>query len=194
MEQDFNPAVKNSASQPTNDEDWVEQIQKGDYVAFEALFSAYYEDLFKFVRSYLRSPQVAEELVQDIFFNIWRGRHQWSPHGSLKAYLYGAARNHAAKYKRHQHIKKRWQMQKERDPKPVSAGPEDALRHRELQQALQRAVAEMPERRRLIYMLSRNRNLTYAEIAAVLGISINTVKVQMGRALKFLRHRLAPFL
>ena len=62
-----------------------------------------------------------------------------------------------------------------------------------MEKALQRALDALPERRRLIYLLSRQHGLTYAEIAAALEISIKTVETQMGRALKFLRRRLATF-
>ena len=69
----------------------IEQIQAGDEAAFETLFRIYYEALNDFVRRKVDRPEVAEELVQNVFLNLWRRRRAWQPRHSIKAYLYGAA-------------------------------------------------------------------------------------------------------
>lgn len=181
---------------PESDEEWIRRIRQGDCAAFGALFRAYHQDLVRFVRRHVGRLDVAEGLVQDVFCEIWQGRAGWQPRGALRPYLYGAARNHANKHLRHRRVRDRYRRDKRRDPGRSVAEdtPERELRYKELSAALERAIADMPERRRHVYQLSRQQGLSYAEIAAVLEISTNTVEVHMVRALKFLRASVAQLL
>lgn len=173
---------------------WVEEIQAGSYPAFEALFHAYYEKLVVFAKGYVRKPEVAEELVQEVFFNIWKGRQNWRPRGTLKAYLFGAARNNSFKYIRRQRTFNRIQVQLQHWVTKNGDSSDQAIEYEEFDQAVRRAIDALPEKRRRIFILSRQQELSYAEIAAVLNISVNTVENQMVRALKFLRNHLSEFL
>src|SRR5258708_8006053 len=74
---------------------WVERIQTGDVHAFEALYRRYWERLYAFAFRYLRSKEDSEEIVQEVFFRIWRGREHWVPAGAVRNYLYLAVRNSA---------------------------------------------------------------------------------------------------
>ena len=189
--------MNDQPGRPHDEREWAEQIRSGSYSAFEVLFSTYYEELVAFVRSLVHRHDVAEELVQDVFFNIWRQRHQWRPRGSLRAYLYGAARNQSYMYARHRRVERRWQARQALEaavPEPPRADAGDAVEQAEVDAAVRRAIAAMPERRRAVFTLSRQHGLTYAEIAAVLEISVNTVENHMAKALKTLRQHLAPFL
>ena len=73
---------------------------------------------------------------------------------------------------------------------PRSRTPEDELRGKEVSVAFHRAIEALPEKCRLIFSMNRFDRLTYKEIAVIQSISVKTVETQMGRALKFLRHRL----
>ena len=172
---------------------WVERIGQRDEEAFRALFDAYYEQLVVFARLHLPTLEIAEEVVQDVLLSIWRRGSNWRLHGSLRPYLYGAVRRRCADYTRRSHPTNLHQLEAA-ETYPSKESTEEALRERELRHALQYALEAMPERRRLVFILSRYQGLTYSEIAAVLGISVGTVEVQIVRALKFLRERLAPLL
>ncbi len=173
---------------------WARQIRGGDRAAFDALFRAYYEALCAFIRRQISSPEVAEGLVQDIFLDLWRPRREWIPNRSVRAYLYGAARNKTIKYIEHQQVVRRWEARERHREPPSTRSPEETLRYREMQEAIQKAIGELPERRRMVFVLSREHGLTYKEIAASMDISVSTVEVQMWRALKHLRARLASYL
>ena len=139
-----------------------------DTAAFEVLFRERYSSLCRFVYGYVHSREVAQDIVQDLFLRLWERAR--IPIASLTAaYLYTAVRNRALSYLRHQ-------------------------REHELHEALQRAVADLPERCRLVFTLRRYRHLSNAVTARTLGISVNTVEQQMRRALKSLRNRLTPYL
>ena len=172
----------------------IQRIQDGSRKAFETLFRAYYNELCDFVEYQLDSPELAEDLVQDIFCDIWRRREEWKPKGTLKAYLYRAAHNQSIKQIERRQVRRRWKRQEEHKDTPQKPSPEDDFHHRELKRVLQASVEELPERRRQVYILSRQHGLTYKEIAEVMEISPKTVDHQMVAALKFLRKRLSTFL
>ncbi len=174
------------------DEQWAEQIRNGDHEAFEALFLAYHSELVRFALIHVRSSEVAEDIVQNLFFHIWQGRTEWKPRGSLRAYLFGAVRNESLKILRHERVIDRWRAGF--IPRTDTSTPEDDIRYQQLIEAARKAVEGLPERRKLIFKLSRHQEMTYAEIAAVLGLSIKTVENQMVRALEYMRGRLAPLI
>lgn len=173
--------------------EWVERIRQGDERAFEALFRTYCEDLCDVVLRQVHSPEVAEDLVHDIFCDLWDRRRRWDPKGPMKAYLYRAAYNKSLNWLKHHRVTRRRAAEEKHQERPSQESPEDAWRYRELDQAMQQAVEALPSRRRLVYQMARHQGMSYAEIAAALDISVKTVENQMGRALKLLRERLADF-
>lgn len=175
------------------EQQWVQRIQEGDRAAFEQLFHVYYHDLCGFVQAHIHAPDVAEDLVQDLFLDFWRRRGTLHVRSSLKAYLFGAARNLALSHLEHRQVSRRWERQKRQGKAPTEVGPDEQLWERELARALQACVAELPERRQMVYRLSRQHGLTYREIAAIMEISPRTVENQMVHALKFLRERLLAY-
>jgi RNA polymerase sigma-70 factor (ECF subfamily) len=162
--------------------------------AFEELFRTYHAPLCAFAYRMVRSRAVAEELVQEVFLYLWQHRETWVAHTSVRIYLYQATRNAALSYLR------REKLQQRTEPVVIdlfsrpSSNSDGELVTAELERAVKRAIAKLPERCRLIYTLSREQGLTYAEIAALLEISPKTVDVQMGRAFKSLRKQLAGYL
>ena len=181
--------------------DWYELVRRGDVGAYEAMFRAHYEPLCRFVLGYDIPREAAEDLVQDVFFRIWEQRARWELQTTLAAYLYGATRNRALDYVRHRLVVRQWEARAARTGGRSLVGTicartepaDERLELRELDAAIQRAVAQLPERCRQTFLLSRVHGLGYADIAAAMDVSVKTVKVQMGRALKALRVSLAPF-
>lgn len=173
------------------DHQWADRIQDGDRAAFEALFRAYAEPLCAFTEQYTQSPEIAEELVQDLFFKIWKNRDHWSPTVSVKSYLYTAARNLALDYLKHERVVETWKEETFQE-RPVLEAPDERLHHDQLRKAVQEAVENLPDRSRQVFKLSRRHGLTYQEISQVLDISVNTVETYMRRAFRSLREQLAP--
>lgn len=186
---------------------WLTRMVQGNAAAgeaaFEALFMAYYEDLCRFAVRYVSSPEVVEDLVQGVFSRVWERRRTLDPQQSIRAYLYSAVRNEAFKHLNHQRVRRRHEGQQGTEQEAawrsdsldhlwqVQEGPEEVFRRRELEARVEEALAELPERRRHIFVLSRRHGLTYAEIAELLDISIKTVETQMGRALRALEQQFA---
>lgn len=173
------------------DPEQAERIRAGDRAAFRALFLAYYENLCRYAYRYVGSLETAEDLVQDVFFDLWKRRATWYPKHSSRAFLYGAVRYQTLNYKRR--VRARHRVS---GPEPESEllsldDPEEALQYQELNRDVARAIDALSPRCRHVFMLSREHELTYAEIAAVAGISLKTVETHMGRALQHLRERLS---
>ncbi len=151
---------------------------------------AYYADLYDFAYAYVGSPETAADLVQDVLLNVWERRRRWQPRRSARAYLFGAVRNRALNHLRDRKKRAHVSISSVDNLLPSDSTPEDEARYRELLADYRAAVEELPERRRLVFRLSRLYGLTYAEIADALGISVNTVRSQMAAALDHLRARL----
>lgn len=172
---------------------WVRQIRDGDEKAFERLFRAYCPRLVQFVCRYVGDRAVAEGLVQDVFLAVWADRRRLQADKNIKTYLYTAAKNRALKHLRHGAVQRQSAAEVALAfPHPKT--PEDERRQHELEKAICQAVDALPEQCRILFCMNRYDRLTYAEIAAIQGISLKTVETQMGRALKALRQRLAALL
>lgn len=166
--------------------DPVAAIRNGDEAAFEALYLAHHAALWRFAYAQVRSAAVAEELVQEVFLALWRDRAGWEVATSVRAWLYGAVRNQALKHLRHERVVARLA---DRVPGGgagrAEAAPGDAhadVEARELDQAIARALAALPERRRLAMTLRWTHDLGAPEIARVLETTPEAVRVLLTRA------------
>ncbi|MGQ0539793.1 MAG: RNA polymerase sigma-70 factor [Gemmatimonadaceae bacterium] len=183
-----------SASAPgsrVKDAELARRMRLGDERALEIIFRTYYAGLVGFARRYVKSTEIAEELVQDLFFKVWSRRASLGEIDSLKTYLFRAARNTALNHLRRRKLEHDWlerAVSVSADEHVVSVS--DEATEGELTEAVRAAVDRLPPRCREVFLLSRDGALTYNEIAKALGISIKTVETQMGRALKALRDSL----
>ncbi len=141
----------------------------------------------------MRSRAVAEEVVQDVMLELWRRRESLAEESSPQAYLFQSTRNRALNHIRHERVERKSEPELMRQTQ-ISASAPSLLVEDEIEVALKTAVSELPERCREVFELSRIHGLKYAEIATVLGISVKTVEAQMGKALRSLRVKLAPWL
>jgi RNA polymerase sigma-70 factor (ECF subfamily) len=192
------PPRSEPASEPAESE-LAERVRAGDSAAFEALFRAYYRKLHAFIEGYVGSPDAAEDLAVDVFTRIWERRAEWVVHGSVRAYLYGAARNEALAHLRRRRMVERAHAEAARDlHSPGVAGPSapaDAqLEAGQLAAAVESAISRLPERGREALVLHRKHGLSYAEVGEAMGISPRTVEVHIRRAFVALRTELAPFI
>lgn len=176
-----------------DDRELLARLRAGETNAFDAIFRANYALLVRVAESMLRERATAEEIAQDVMLELWRRREALDVTDSVRGYLLQATRNRSLNHLRHRAIEKRSEPQLiegTAQSVPTDAGTREA----EIEVALQAAVAELPERCRQVFELSRVEGLKYAEIATRLGISVKTVEVQMGKALRVLRERLRPWM
>lgn len=173
--------------------DLFDRLRQGDETAFDEIFRTWYPSLVRSAESIARSRAVAEEIVQDVMLELWRRRESLARDTSPQAYLFQSTRNRALNDVRHERVERKVEhILTARSNIDASAPAE--LVEEEIEVALKSAVAELPERCREVFELSRTSGLKYSEIAAVLGISVKTVEAQMGKALRSLRVKLAKWL
>ena len=183
-----------TAPLPPGDAELVRRIRAGDERALEMVFKAHYAGMASFVQRFVRSSDLAEELVQDVFLKLWSKREQLAEIETFRTYLFRAARNTALNYLRRAKLERRWQEEEgANDDPPTTFAADDETVEQELASAVKEAINRLPPRCREIFLLSRDGGLTYAEIARSLEISVKTVETQMGRALKSLRASLHHF-
>jgi RNA polymerase sigma-70 factor, ECF subfamily len=162
---------------------------------WESAFHTHYVELCEYVLRFVGSAGVAEDLVHDLFLRLWDTRaRSGSSMGVTRAYLYVAARNRALKYLRHRRVAAAWIERAAREEAPTALSPEDLYLRHELGDAVARAIADLPTRCREIFILRRQQQLSYQEIASHAGVSLGTVKSQMWRAAVQLKEKLAPYL
>ncbi len=170
--------------------------QNGDKQAYEELFRLYHKRLHGFAYTFVRQAETAEDIIQTVFLNIWADKQNWDPPGTVREYLFAAVRNQALNVLRHQKVVADKEEEVIRSFEELSKATliHDHMDSGEFNKQVQQGIESLPPRCRQIYLLNRRSGLTYIEIAEYLGVSINTVNTQMGRALKSLRDHLADFL
>ena len=161
---------------------------------WDSALEAYYVDLCEYVLRLVGSAEVAEDLVHDLFLHLWNTRGPRDAERLTRPYLFTAARNTALKYLRHRRVVEAWIERASREEMPTPDSPADLVLQHELEDAVARAVGELPTRCREIFLLRRREQLSYEEIAARAGVSLGTVKCHMWRAVVILREKLAPYL
>lgn len=183
---------------PAVEAEWARRVRAGDSHAFEVIFHTYYNPLCLFAERWLRSPELAEDVVCDVFCRLWEQRSAWEIHTSVAAYLYRAVRNRALLELRHERV-----VDRERElsiSAAVSPGmgqrfsmPDEELMERQLTAAVEETLNELSARVREAFLLQRSHAMSYAEVAESMGISVSTVEKHMIRAIALLRSRLAAW-
>lgn len=176
----------------------VAQLREGNADAFTALFRTYYATLINFLRRYLEIQSDAEDIAQDTLAVLWERRQTLDPARSVRALLFTTARNRALNQRRRQrrHIEQAMeggiQDGTKDTPNPtlgitsLAVAADAHLLADELHRVAMAHIATLPPRQHEIFQLSREEGLTPAEIAEVLGITTQTVYVQLGRIAKTL--------
>lgn len=157
------------------------------------LFRTHYAELCSLAYGYVASYDIAEDLVQDLFMAVWADPERWSEDDdAIAVLLYVATRHRALDHLKGRSVRERYaERTAAEEPAYTQPTAPEALLHHEVQQAVDDAIATLPEAARRIFRLSRDEGLTYREIADHLQISVKTVETQMSRALKKLRATLA---
>jgi RNA polymerase sigma-70 factor (family 1) len=172
-----------------------DRIRRGDVAAFEELFRAMHAPLCEVADSFVRSQAIAEEIVQDLFFALWTKRDRLPKVDSLQAYLFTAARNRSLHHLRHRAMVRRWTSWAGlgADVAGVAASPpsaDEALEADERRARIRGAIDRLPPRARLALVLQRDHEMTQAEIAEAMDISLKGVEKLLATA----RQKLRPLL
>lgn len=180
------------AAPDLDDAELARRIREGDHAAFRRFFERHHGPLMSYLRRRGVPPEAAEDLVQQAFVYVWEHRDRIDPQQSLRAYLFRIGTTRALNHFRDTARFTEADAATRATAADVEA-PDADVRHRELLQTLDEAIAALPERRRAVFELCFVHDLTYREAAQALDISVKTVENQMGHAFKAIRARLDAF-
>lgn len=168
-------------------------MQDTFYSDFESLFRQHHKGLCDLAFNIVRDAEAAKDIVQEVFFKLWKNRQQVNFENQIKHYLFKATAHTSLNYLRFN--KKLVSLDNGTPLQDLVAatGKEEAL-YEELELRVRQAIEKLPPKCKAIYILSRHEGMKYSEIAEVLQISHKTVENQMGIALHKLRIALKPFL
>jgi RNA polymerase sigma-70 factor, ECF subfamily len=157
--------------------------------AFHQVFNLYYNVLCRFAAGYLQDTDDAQEIVQQVFINLWQNRDTINPQGHIKSYLFTSVKNRCLNHIRDRKKFRSYYLDVEVELEfPVSE--KDNLIEKDLEKQLEKALDKLPEKCREIFMLCRFEDMKYKEVAQKLDISQKTVEAQMSKALRILREEL----
>lgn len=154
---------------------------------FKQIFDAHFDAIRSYIYYRCSDEQVASDIAQDIFIKVWEKRDQLSV-GSIKPLLYKIARDMTADYYRKQQVRLNFASAMATVVEAVS--PQDSLQFEELRERYSVALARLPDDQRETFLMSRNDELKYSEIAERLGISVKAVEKRISTVLRFLKERL----
>ncbi|MBN9383091.1 MAG: RNA polymerase sigma-70 factor [Chitinophagaceae bacterium] len=162
------------------------QISEGRQTAFREVYVLFYKRLFHFAFAIVKTRELSEEIVEDVFVKLWQKHADARGIQNLRVYLYTATKNTALNYlskKARESITEPFDhIQIELNDSAVT--PEQILITAEMYKKIQAAVEALPPRCKMIFKLVREDGLRYKEIAEILNISVNTIDVQMAIAVK----------
>lgn len=162
-------------TQDKNDVDWFKQV---------------FNDHFEYIRNFLYylsgNITLSEDLTQDVFLVLWE-EHRKIRKETVRAFLYTVARNQY--FKHHRKTKINLSFINSLMLEQNNESPEFILEMKEFDRKLQQAISEIPEKTRIIFLMSRIDRMTYAEIAENLKISAKAVEKHMTKALKLLKEK-----
>ncbi len=169
----------------------LEKARDSEMEAFRVLFEKYQPVVFRYVVFYTRKADIAHDIVQETFINVWNHRSSLKPHLSFLAYVLRISGNLLRDYVKHLKVRERLV---DALPNPsLSEGddPEEALHLRILEEKIDAIIkTALPQRCREVFLLSRLEGKTNREIAEIFRVSVRTIEHQISYALKILRKRL----
>ncbi|MCC6289064.1 MAG: RNA polymerase sigma-70 factor [Chitinophagaceae bacterium] len=163
------------------------QVREGDVKAFEYVYNIYSARLYGNIIKLVKSPGVAEELLQDIFQRVWEYRSNIDVSKSFKSYVFTIAKNLVCDYfnkESRQRLVQRYLQVKEEGS---IAKFQHQLEEKESQQLLEKAVRQLPPQRQLVYTLCKIEGKSYEDVSKTLGISVSTISDHIVKATKSIK-------
>src|SRR5699024_7338739 len=179
-----------------NSEKILNLLKQGDEYTYELIFRRYYASLCSFATRFVNQPEVAEEIVQNIFLNLWEHRTTINIDRSLKSYLFRTVYNRCNNHLAHLKVKNnylRFAETQNRENQFSASQTSNNFRDTELDEIIKTEIEALPESCKKIFKMSRFEGLKYKEIATYLNISQKTVETQISRALAKLREELKEY-
>ncbi|PWK80430.1 RNA polymerase sigma-70 factor (ECF subfamily) [Mucilaginibacter oryzae] len=176
------------------EDDLLVLLQQDKLSAFKEIYRRYWKKLYGDAYKRLKNKELCEEVVQEIFSNLWHKRHTLQVNTTIAGYLHLAVLNQVVDQYRKQTIRAKHTEAFKLLSTEADNGTEDAIILRDLTQTLETEISHLPDKCRSVFELSRKQYKSNKEIAQLLGISEKTVENQITKAIKRLRMSLSHHL
>ncbi len=163
-----------------------------DKPLFEQLFKTHFVHLCNFAYQFVKDTDSSKDITQKVFINLWENREKIDAQKSIQSYLFTSVRNRCLNYIRDQKKYRSEVLDLETYDFEIPF-EEDTMAMSELKDKVAAALNELPEKCRLVFEMSRYKNMKYKEIAEELDVSVKTVEAHMSKALKSLRSNLKDY-
>jgi RNA polymerase sigma-70 factor, ECF subfamily len=158
-----------------------------DKTYFEKVFHEFYSSLCRYSIQFVRRPEIAEEIVQELFIYLWDNKNELQIHTSIKSYLYVAVKNRSISYLQSKYTNIQFLSEEASYQLIENTDPHSRLENEELSEIFTKAINSLPEKCYIIFSMRRHGEYTNKEIAHILNISEKTVENQISIAFKKLR-------
>lgn len=179
----------------------IDKINQGDFDVFNYLYSEYYPSLCVYANNFTKSKELAEEIVQDVFIELWEKQDFLKINSSISSYLFVSVRNTCLNHLKHLLVVNKFneyytqKLKEAQDFYSITQETGDSLLiAQELEEKIIMEIELLPDQCRKIFLMSRFEGLKHKDIADKLGVSINTVHRQTSIALERLRKSIKDFL
>jgi len=172
---------------PYNEQLLLNGLRQGDQASFDQLYQLYSERLYLNLLKLVKHPETAEEILQDIFIQVWEKRNTIEIHTSIRAYLFRIGENKVYDFYRKVRRDKVLYAHVKAAASEQYTHIEETLLYRENEQLLHAAVTALPPQRRQVFELCKLQGKTYEQVSAQLGISTSTINDHIVKATRSIR-------
>ncbi|MBU2913563.1 MULTISPECIES: RNA polymerase sigma-70 factor [Reichenbachiella] len=167
----------------------IDELNNGEVHALNQLFDEHFAAMIRCAYTLTKNKEVSEELTQDVFISIWNKRGSFHIEGSFRPYLVQAVRYRCYTYFKRGMNQETIEIDHLTDP-ASSHTADMAIHSSDLKEGIALALSALPDKTKAVFLMSREDELSYQEIAQHLDISLKTVEYHMGKALKTLKKNL----
>jgi len=168
----------------------VAQLRNNEVKSFDILFEKYSAKLYRFSFSLLKNHEDSKEIVQETFFRVWDKRREIDSSKSFKSFLFTISYHLIIDHLRLKLKDQEYRSFLKEYFKTEEVKVDSVIDYETLNRQIAAVIAELPDKRKQIFKLSREQGLTHKEIAGQLNISVKTVENQINLALKLIKSRL----
>ena len=181
---------KKTAYNPEAEPQLLQQAAEGSLEAYAILYQYYLPKLYKYLYGLVQSKEETEEILQDIFLKLWEKKEDLAAIKTLNSYLFRIARNKLMNHFDHQKVKQKAFNYIGQRTQDTGSTSEDHYIYRQYSEVVQKAISSLPPKRRQVFEMSTQQELSHDKIAEELNISKSMVKKQLYAANSYVKEYL----
>lgn len=169
----------------------IKGIQDSNEQAFAKAYEKYHQHLYFFALKFVKSGELAGEVVHDVFLKVWEGRRRLNSQLSFRGYLLTICKNHVLNLLKRASLESSIKAEILRNCSPSHKETEDSIHYDDYYRFALRAIEQLPPQRQLVFRMCRLEGKSYDEVAAALGISKGTVRDHLFKGSRYVKKYLS---